>query len=619
MCSRCWFFSAVSRSRVVAFAIVLTLPSAANAADVLVQWNPNPEPDIAGYRLYLDSSAPLDTGNVQSVELHGLSSGRTYCMALAAYSTGGMEGEKAAPVCLAVPAPSSDNDGDGISDALDTDDDNDGLLDSAEALFGTNPLLPDTDSDLVIDGVEVANGSDPRDPKSGPTAFSERLCASWDARFGGTKNVAEVVSSASRTVYGSAGLIDTYGVESLKSPISLVSTRQLDLTLDLYPGFVSGRDGLFCLAHDASRAEVRGNLVQYQPASSQSRLLGKAYELALVEALSAGRSGIQYVPYDTVQRGSATTDRSGNVANWIAIENVGSFWGSGRLRYYSAGGAVLGEHTVQLSPDQRRLLPVHQLGASQRGYAVWLPDRADFVAVVRSLHHLHDTSVTQNTFSSGYVEETLSPITDRASMIASGESSQSALLRIMNTSDGSAAVTVTAYDTGGKSIVTPIRIQLAPRSTWDWSLDRVIKNRKSQLVVKPDLPGTVLASVLQWSKSSNGSIATIFAYAPTAADASLLETSYDTHLGQQSTLLLANPNAFSRNVTVSIRRSDGAAPVASFVMSLLPYAIRAYTVSDPDAHGVVRIQNDKVGGSVGWLLRKRANDFIVPIPAAKLN
>jgi hypothetical protein len=51
-----------------------------------------------------------------------------------------------------------DSDGDGISDATDPDDDNDGLTDVEEGSLGTNPLLADTDGDGYNDGAEV-NGT----------------------------------------------------------------------------------------------------------------------------------------------------------------------------------------------------------------------------------------------------------------------------------------------------------------------------------------------------------------------------------------------------------------------------------------------------------------------------
>jgi subtilisin family serine protease len=54
-----------------------------------------------------------------------------------------------------------DTDDDGIPDNVDTDDDDDGLLDVDELTAGTNPFLADTDSDGFDDGMEVTYGSDP--------------------------------------------------------------------------------------------------------------------------------------------------------------------------------------------------------------------------------------------------------------------------------------------------------------------------------------------------------------------------------------------------------------------------------------------------------------------------
>ena len=52
-------------------------------------------------------------------------------------------------------------DADGQGDACDTDDDNDGLTDSEEAIVGTNSLLADTDGDGLTDFDEVNYDGDP--------------------------------------------------------------------------------------------------------------------------------------------------------------------------------------------------------------------------------------------------------------------------------------------------------------------------------------------------------------------------------------------------------------------------------------------------------------------------
>lgn len=72
-----------------------------------------------------------------------------------------------------------DNENDGIGDACDPDDDNDGLTDLIEDVNGngvvdegeTDPLDPDTDGDSFSDGEEVVAGSDPLDNASVPVVY----------------------------------------------------------------------------------------------------------------------------------------------------------------------------------------------------------------------------------------------------------------------------------------------------------------------------------------------------------------------------------------------------------------------------------------------------------------
>ncbi|HEV7750913.1 MAG TPA: hypothetical protein VGO71_05190 [Baekduia sp.] len=61
------------------------------------------------------------------------------------------------PACL---LGSSDMDGDGLPNAVDSDDDGDGLADTDENAFKTNPLAFDTDGDGVSDGFEYFSAKD---------------------------------------------------------------------------------------------------------------------------------------------------------------------------------------------------------------------------------------------------------------------------------------------------------------------------------------------------------------------------------------------------------------------------------------------------------------------------
>ncbi|MBM3847428.1 MAG: LamG domain-containing protein, partial [Verrucomicrobia bacterium] len=105
----------------------------------------------------------------------------------------------------------SDTDGDGLSDRVETetgvyvdatntgtnpriaDTDRDGLNDGVETNTGTfvsatntgtDPNRPDSDGDRRSDGSEVADGTDPTDPKDPPTRLSDLLVGHWTFEAG---------------------------------------------------------------------------------------------------------------------------------------------------------------------------------------------------------------------------------------------------------------------------------------------------------------------------------------------------------------------------------------------------------------------------------------------------
>jgi hypothetical protein len=76
---------------------ILAIAGIAQAATVQVTWNPNTEPDLAGYKLYHGTASgqygePVDVGNVTGHVMEITPQhGATYYFALTAYDTSGNE------------------------------------------------------------------------------------------------------------------------------------------------------------------------------------------------------------------------------------------------------------------------------------------------------------------------------------------------------------------------------------------------------------------------------------------------------------------------------------------------------------------------------------------------
>ena len=91
------------------FTFLLTFSSAARATTVTAMWNPNPEPNVAGYQLMYGTSSGayttvIDVGKVTSYSF-SLTGGVTYYFVLQAYNTSGVYSPYSAEASILVPLP----------------------------------------------------------------------------------------------------------------------------------------------------------------------------------------------------------------------------------------------------------------------------------------------------------------------------------------------------------------------------------------------------------------------------------------------------------------------------------------------------------------------------------
>ena len=171
----------------------LPLP-AAYAASVELEWDPNTEPELAGYKIYWGTSSGnyssiRDVGKTTVYTISGLDEGKTYYFAATAYDGSNNESGYSNQVSFTVaeadsdgdgvpdsqdafpsnPAETIDTDGDGIGNNADTDDDGDKMPDTWENRYGFDPLKDDASGDEDGDGLSNLNeylaGTDPVVPQ----------------------------------------------------------------------------------------------------------------------------------------------------------------------------------------------------------------------------------------------------------------------------------------------------------------------------------------------------------------------------------------------------------------------------------------------------------------------
>jgi len=94
------------------FVILSLLVPAAHAGEVTVAWDPNPEPEVAGYKIYFGTTpgnytVSMNAGNITSMVISGLETGLTYYFAAVAYDSSGNESGFSNEISYVVPAAAS--------------------------------------------------------------------------------------------------------------------------------------------------------------------------------------------------------------------------------------------------------------------------------------------------------------------------------------------------------------------------------------------------------------------------------------------------------------------------------------------------------------------------------
>jgi hypothetical protein len=100
--------SVLSGRAFLMIAFIALIARVSQAESVRVAWNSNPEPDIAGYKLFwgqLNSAATVrDVGNTNQAEVTDLTPGTTYYLYLTAYNTSGLESDPSSSITYTVPS-----------------------------------------------------------------------------------------------------------------------------------------------------------------------------------------------------------------------------------------------------------------------------------------------------------------------------------------------------------------------------------------------------------------------------------------------------------------------------------------------------------------------------------
>lgn len=616
-------FVKVSYSSIVkrfAFAFVATLVAqVALASEVRVAWNPNREPDIRGYKIYIGSAAgsysrSVDVGNDLSHLVTGLNAGARYYVAVSAYNRYGVESPLSPPVAVSVPSP-DDFDGDGVKNSADSDDDNDGLPDSDEQRRGTDPSRSDSDNDGIADAQEVADGTSPRDAGSGEAPLDRRICSEWNGFLGGLWNIAELVNMSARTLRATVTLYDQTGAPVSDQIYDIGPDQQLDSLVHDFPGRDLNSYGNLCITHDGQAGDLDGRMVYYKEASARGKGKGAAgiFDFALAMPFSNGKKGRQFVFFDTFQRSAARKDRQNLVANWIQVSNLGADAADGVLRTYAANGVPIGDQALHLGARQRFDLPAHQFGPNQIGVIEWIPANDDVPFILRNTRYVYDNPGSHESFSSAFQAEGVYASGDGLVVPFETNANRGALLQVTNALSEPLNIWLNFFNGAGQNVAVPTQITINPRASYVLPLESIIPNVRGSVLLRTGVLSSLVAGVTEYTRDKKKSIVSM-SYIPARSGAgNVLRGSFNTYMAQRSDVWITNSTDELQEVAFSSVPSSGSGQQSFYTFGIPSHGTRIVTVPGGEAFGVATVQTGFPNALVGWVRRERG-DFVIPTP-----
>ena len=566
-----------------------------------------PLTDLSGYRLYYGTAdgsytTVIDIGNVTQYTVLDLAPNQTYYFVVNAYDLSNNESEHSNQVSESFTTPPfdpNDCDGDGIANSLESDDDADGLSDVQEAARGTDPCNPDTDNDGISDGQEVTDGSDPLDPGSGQPTLSTTVCGEWNGFLGGMWNFLEHVNLSGRALTVQSTIFSFEGAPVSSRTFTLQPGAQYDLPVHEMEGWTVNLYGKVCSHHDGAAGDLDGRMVYYKTDPQQAPT---HFQFAFAMPFTNGKKGTQYVPFNTFHPGSSVN----LAANWIQITNLGAESEQGTLRFYSQPGVVLEERRLTIAARSRSDNAAHEFGASIVGLIEWDPDDANTAFIVRNVRYLYDNPGTADSFDTAFQLEAGYGSGAELS-VPLNTINRSAILELVNTSAAEITATVRLY--GGAEAGAPRFIVLAPKASYHLIVDSLLgTGQVGVAVVQGPAANSLMAVGMHYGWTSEGGIEYMYGIPAMPPLGSVLRGSYNTFLEQASWLIMHNPTASDRSVSLTGMSS----PIEQTIPAHSAVSMYLNQNAASDSYGLFTLQPDQRNSVIGWVFRVRNGEYVMP-------
>ena len=506
-----------------------------------------------------------------------------------------------------------DTDNDGIGDVCDAssnaDSDLDGLNDSDETIYGTDPHNPDSDADGVKDGQEVTDGSDPMDAGSFVSLLDNKNCLEWNG-FLGMLNILEYVNESNVQQTVKAELFSISGSSANQLNYFVPAGGQYDLLVHDFSGRRSDSYGQICLNTSGNDGDHDGRMVNYR--------LGRGgnFEFAFAMPMSNGLTGSQFVTFNTYQPSLSSTDSGNLVANWLQVTNAGTEDAAADLIFRNQAGAVLESQRISVPAESRRDFSGHKFGPSIVGVVELRPVSSKSILTLRNVRYLYDNRFGWDGFATAFQLEGVRGSGRTLAVPLDTTNQTSAILEVANVLNKQTQTTVNIYDLNGQ-LRNSQTIKLDPYASVHIITDSYLQGTYGMATVKSNSIGGLVTVGMHYRRNRSAGIEYMYGVQGKEALGTVIKGSYNTYLDQTSRLVLVNPTDSVHSVNLTITRSNGTVLSAGKTLVVPAHGQTVYDINSDErtsAYGVVTVSPDQSNTVVAHVIRYRGTDYAIPTP-----
>ena len=409
-------------------------------------------------------------------------------------------------------------------------------------------------------------------------------------------------------------LYDILGERRSSLDFSVPAGAQVDLLIHDFEAREADSNGKICATHDGQPGDLDGNMVQYFR-NTGAQALEQDFGFAFAIPMTNGRSGEQYVPFNTFQPSLDPADQENFVANWVTLSNQTETGQTGRLVFYAIDGRVLGTEAVAIPGGARRDFSAHQFGFQMVGLVEWLPDSSEAKFQFSAIRYLHDNPEGAASFdtafqlegSVGTGEEIIAPLNTEGS---------SAILELANASTEATTANVKIFNIEG-ALLDEKDIFLAAHASFHIVTDSILGGAAGTVLVDGPEGSKLMATVMQYARTETGGIDNIYGLRAKPARGTVMRGGYNTFINQSSDVWLVNNSNEAQEVTLDMKRYDGEEIALGHTVSVPARGLRVVSVNDFEslqAYGVITVNAATPNTISAVILRSRGSDYAMPTP-----